>query len=122
MNHNPRVNSIKRAQKEKLLLKEVSVLFFDLAKEHPELHALTPTRAELSADKSMLHIYFYSAQGKDHYNQLLELLKLYRPSMRSILAQKSSSRYVPDIRFHFDEKYVKQERFEKIMEKIKTST
>lgn len=120
MSHNPRVHAIKRAQKEKLLLREISHLFLELVKEHPELVILTPTRAELSLDKGTVHVFFYTAEGLKKYEELLEILKLYRPSMRKALAQKVPGRYVPEIRFHFDDKFTKQERFEQIMEKVKT--
>lgn len=120
MSHNPRVHAIKRAQKEKLLLREISLLFLSLIKEHPQLGVLTPTRTELSTDKGTVHVFFYTAEGIEKYEELLELLKLYRPSMRKNLAQKIRGRYVPEIRFHYDDKFTKQERFEQIMEKVKT--
>ncbi|MGB8468185.1 MAG: ribosome-binding factor A [Candidatus Babeliales bacterium] len=120
MSHNPRVHAIKRAQKEKLLLREISHMIHELSLEHPSLRALTVTRSALSPDKSMFTIFLYAENEVEGYKEPLEILKLYRPSMRKTLAQKITGRYVPDIRFAYDTKYTKQARIEQLMEQIKT--
>jgi ribosome-binding factor A len=120
MSNNPRVHTIKRAQKEKLFLREMSRLLQQVSIEHKELQSIFVSRVELSTDKSTLFVFLYTAQGQEHFENCLEILKLYRPSMRASLAKAIKARYVPDIRFVFDERFEKQERFEELMERIKS--
>lgn len=115
-----RVSDIKRSQKERLLFRELSQLYLQLVLDNPPLRNLSLSRVRLSPDKSMCTLFFYTDEGIDAFKEYLEILKLYRPSLRKAIAGKIESRYVPDLRFKFDETYEKQEAFEELMEQIKT--
>lgn len=121
MNNNPRVHAFKRAQKEKLYLREVSHLLLTVAQEQPILRSLMLTRVQLSPDKGILTIFFYDSEGETHFNEALEYLKLYRPSMRKALANTVKGRYVPELRYAFDDTHEKRERFEALMQKVAES-
>lgn len=114
-----RVKTIKHAQKEKILYRELSQFFLQLTLDHPELRELTLTRVKISVDKSLCTVYFYTPLGPDHFEHYsLDVLKIYKPSIRKALAQKIPARYTPDIRFAFDDRYEKQQRLEDLMQKI----
>ena len=113
------VSDIKRSQKESLLFREVASLFLQLTLDNPILSGLSITRTQLSSDKSVCKILFYHPEGKAKFDELLEVLKLYRPSVRKALADRVRFRYVPEILFKFDAEYSKQVRIDELFEKLK---
>jgi ribosome-binding factor A len=116
---NSRISDIKRAQKEKLLYRELSKLVLEIKQDNPQLHDISLTRTTLSPDKSLCTAFFYTSEGKEAFKEALEVLKLYKPSIRKAIGSSIKSRYTPDLRFAFDDHYEKQEHFEQLMEKIK---
>lgn len=117
--NNSSVQNIKKAQKERQLFRELSHLFLRLILEDNRLRDFHISRVRLSPDKGICTIYFYSARGQDYFNEILEILKLYRPSLRKAISAKIESRYTPELRFAFDEHYEKQEKLEKLMDAVK---
>lgn len=113
-----RPHSFKKAQKEKLLLRAISELFYRTASEDPELHGLSISRVELTPDKGHVLVFFYTPEGKEIFDSKLERLKLYKPSLRAALASEIPSRYTPDIRFMYDATYEQQRRVEEILLKV----
>jgi len=113
------VRDIKRAQKERMLLKHVADLFHQAALDDDRIQGLFVNRVALSADKSKCTVYFYSVHGKKYFEEKLEFLKLYKPSLRKAIASAIKSRYVPDFTFTFDDQYEKQEKVEQLFEQIK---
>jgi len=116
---NIRVSSIKREQKETLLFREISQLVLQLTLDDSRLHGLFVNRVKLSADKGMCTIFFYTDAGIDAFKELMKTLILYKPSLRSAIAARIPSRYVPNLLFKFDSKFEKQQRIEQLLEKIK---
>ncbi len=114
--HNQR--DIKRAQKESLMLKEISQLFHKIAIDDPKLSGLAVNRVRLSDDKSICFVYFYSPDGKEDFDAKFEHLKLYKPSMRKGLSQSINARYTPEIVFQYDSQFEKQERIENLISKL----
>ncbi|HJM69178.1 MAG TPA: ribosome-binding factor A [Candidatus Babeliales bacterium] len=113
------VQDIKRKQKESLLLKEISKLFFELALDNSDFQSLFINKVVLSPDKALCSVYFYSPRGIEFFKQQLEKLKLFKPSLRKALSQKINSRRVPQIVFVFDSQLEKQEQVEHLLDKIK---
>lgn len=113
------VREKKRAQKERLLLREISKLYFQAAADDPALQGLIINRVQLSEDKSFCTVYFYSEEGKKVFDEKFDRLKLYKPSLRKALADILKFRYMPDLRFAFDDQYEKQRSIEKLLDKIK---
>ena len=110
---------IKRAQKERLLLREISQLFMKAAMDDPSLEGVFVSRIALSPDKGLCYIYFYTPAGKDVFNEKLEVLKLYKPSLRSALAKAIPSRYTPDLLFKFDEVFEKEAKINALLDQLK---
>lgn len=115
------VRDIKRAQKESTLLRQISTLFMQTAMDDPRLKDIFINRVELSSDKGVCTVYFYSAKGEDYFNELLNVLKLYKPSLRTALARSIKSRYTPELIFKFDKQFEKQQKIENLLESLKES-
>ncbi|KKP35284.1 MAG: Ribosome-binding factor A [candidate division TM6 bacterium GW2011_GWF2_32_72] len=114
------VKDIKRAQKEALLLKEISQLIYRIVKDHPEWPMFSITRVELSSKKSICNMFFYLEGGPEKFKEFLEELKLYKPSIRATIAKQIRSRYVPDLVFKYDEVFEKQQRIEHLLDEVKS--
>ena len=113
------VKNIKKAQREKLLLRHISKLFMEATQEDSIIRNLTITRVVLSQDKGHCFVYFYTPQGIKDFEEKLNQLKLYKPSLRKSIATSLDFRYVPEITFKFDESFEKQEHVEQLMEQLK---
>ena len=113
------VSNVKKAQKESLLFREISQLFLQASMDDSRLQGLFVNRVTLSPDKGLCTVYFYTGQGEEHFNQLLYVLTLYKPSMRKSLASTVKGRYVPDLLFKFDKQFEKQQRIEELIETVR---
>ncbi len=113
-----RVREIKRRQKASQLYKTISELFLQAAQEDSRLQDIFVNRVELSADKSICWVLFYSAYGKEHFEKVLPVLELYEPSLRKSIAESIQGKYVPELRFQFDNQLEKQLRIEKILDSL----
>lgn len=117
-----RIHHIKKAQKEALLLKELSRFFHEITLDDSRMNDIILNRVELSRDKSVCTLLFYTAKGRAYFDEILSTLILYKPSMRKALADNIQSRYVPQLRFVFDEKFEKQMRIEHLLSSIETES
>lgn len=95
-----------------------------IAYDEPIVAQIFLTRAELSSDGGICYLYFsaYGAptvEGRaDVFKEACGRLILYKPSLRKALAQSMHSRYVPDLRFMFDEQREKEMRVNDILLKV----
>lgn len=112
-------SAIKRAQKESVLMQELSKMLLQLSLDDNRLQGVFINRVKLSRDKGVLTIYFYMSEGPDAFKEKLHTLVLYKPSLRKSLASAVPSRYVPELVFKFDDSFDKQQRIETLLEKIK---
>ena len=113
-----KVSTIKRAQKEKLLLRVISQLFYEAASDDSRLHGVSISRVTLSPDKGHCDIYFFTPEGKAAFDEKLEIMKLYKPSLRAALAKEIASRYTPEIVFKFDAQFEQHQKLEKILDSV----
>ncbi len=114
------VRDIKKAQKESLLLKEISQFFLQLILDDKELEGLSISRVKLSDDKSICIVFFYTPAGPEAFKEKLPKLILYKPSLRKALSQGLALRHTPDLKFKFDNIVEKQIKIEQLLDKIKT--
>lgn len=118
-----RAQEVKRSQKKSFYLRELSHFFSYISQDEPLLAQLYITRVELSDDGGICYVYFSSykerrEEKRQAYAEAIELLKLYKPSVRKSLASSMRSRYVPDLRFEFDEGKEKEIEVNKLLLKI----
>ena len=119
MNNNSTVASIKRSQKESLLLRELSKMLHQLSLDDKALEGLIINKVELSKNKGFCYVYFYDSAGPETFRQKLNSIVLYKPTMRKALASIIDSRYVPDLKFLFDESFEKKQRIETLIDEVK---
>jgi len=114
-----KTKELKRAQKESLLRKELSKLFLNIKQDDSRFADIFINRIKLSSDKSVIHVFFYTHDGHEHFKERLSLLILYKPSMRKALSQLIPSRYTPEIIFKYDTTFEKQCKIEQLLDKVK---
>ncbi|MCK4499006.1 ribosome-binding factor A [Candidatus Babeliales bacterium] len=114
-------SSIKRAQRQSYILRELTPILQELFANDQALSKLFVTRLELSPDGSLCHIFFSTFSGvnpKEEYTKASSTLILYKPSVRKALSNILPSRYTPDIRFHYDAGKEKERYLNTLFEKI----
>lgn len=114
-----KLSSIKTAQKESVILRILGVLFEEAVRESLALQGWYVTRAELSPGKTVVNIYVYSEDGESIFKDILEKIKIYKPSMRKALATELQKRYTPDIVFAFDEQLKRTLHMERLLDRVK---
>jgi ribosome-binding factor A len=118
------LSEIKREKKKSVYLREISELLHLLAEEEKEVSRVYVTRVELSADTGICYIYFsaYSCldekSSKEVFEEVLKVLKLYKPSIRKSLSKKIHARYIPELIFCYDEKREKVNKINSLLEKV----
>lgn len=118
------MHEVKRERKKSFYLRELSALLTRLVQDEPSLLQLYFTKVEMSADGGLCYVYcsFLNACGPEEGHKLFEVarekLVLYRGSMRKALAGAASGRYVPDLRFFFDESKEKEKRVTDLLSKV----
>lgn len=114
----PKSHEIKREKKKALYLREISSLIQKISIDEPSVLQVYVTRIDLSADTGICYVYFSSFKDKNAFKEALEVLKLYKPSMRSVLGKSLKLRYAPDLIFLYDEKKEKVQKMEELLEKV----
>ncbi len=112
------VAHIKRSRKEATLHKIISTLFMQIRLEDDRLNNIFINRVHLSPNKSTCHVLFYSPGGPEEFKKSIQILKLYKPSMRKALADSTRSRYVPDLYFEYDAQFEKQQELENLLNNV----
>lgn len=110
---------IKRAQKESLLLRELSNYYLRITMDDARLRDISLNRVKLSKDKSVCTLFFFTPKGLPVFQELLPILILYKPSMRKALAQSVNARYTPELIFKYDESFEKFLELDAVFEALK---
>lgn len=123
--HKSTTADVKRERKKALYLRELSLYIDTIAEEQPAVREIYLSRLELSADGGMCYLYFATitpvnpdAASEERFKAALEVLKLYKPSMRKALAHGLQARYTPDLYFMFDEKREKLDRINALLDQV----
>ncbi|MCX5922680.1 MAG: ribosome-binding factor A [Candidatus Dependentiae bacterium] len=116
------VRNIRRVQKETQLLREISNLILQTSLDAPELKELYVNRVTLSPDRSRCYVYFATNGGKEVFDKKLGHLILYKPSMRTALANSLDLRYTPDLVFRYDQISEKERRIAELFTLISPDT
>ena len=111
---------IKQEKKKSLFFRELSVFIQKIAETEKSVADVFISRVELSDDSGILYIFFSSLKepAEDFYREALEVLKLYKPSMRKALAQILQGRYTPELVFMYDDKFEKVRRVNELLDKV----
>ena len=74
----------------------------------------------MSSNKSSAHVLFFSEKGEEFFNEKLNFIILYKPSVRKALSQILNSKYTPNIIFQYDKTLEKQAKIEALLDKVKS--
>lgn len=110
--------NIKREKKNSLFLRESSKLIQFLAMDEPALLKVFITRVNLSNDYKFCYIYFSTYTNQAAYNEALEVLKLYKSSLRRALAQRINGKYMADLVFMYDDIKDKERHINDLLDKV----
>lgn len=112
--------AIKREQKKSLFFRELSVFVQKISETEKSVANVFISRVDLSDDCGILYIFFTSLQepSQKYFDEALDFLKLYKPSMRKALAQTLQGRYTPELVFMFDDKFEKVRRVNELLDKV----
>ena len=118
MKYSSNVSQIKREQKSSLYLHEISSLIQTLSLDEPKLIKVFVTRVSLSKDYGICFVYFSTYTDKTAFDEALEILKLYKPSLRKALSGRIVGRYTPNLVFLYDETKEKERKIEDLLDKV----
>ena len=110
---------IRREKKQSFLFRGLSSLFRKLSLDEPFLLTIYLTRIEISPGKGACNLFFGSHKGIEGFNEALEILKLYKPSIRSSLAHLLQGRHTPLLIFKYDVNVEKTELMSKLLDEVK---
>ncbi|MBM3886601.1 hypothetical protein FJ364_01610 [Candidatus Dependentiae bacterium] len=124
--HKSTTADVKRERKKSLYLRELSAFIDVIAQEQPAVREVYLSRLDLSADCGICYLYFAAiapseenkALAQERFNAALEVLKLYKPSLRKNLAACLQARYTPDLVFLYDENREKIDRVNELLDKV----
>lgn len=68
----------------------------------PRLDLVTVTSAEVSSDLMVANIYVITHGGPERYAEMLDGLESAKGRIRSLLGQRITLRFTPELRFHID--------------------
>lgn len=113
-------SDVKRERRKSLFLREITSLVQELAIDEPAVANVYVSNIDMSANTGICYIYFSSYQepGEEVFGKALELLKLYKPSMRKAFAGRVQTRYAPDLVFMFDKAKEKERRVNDLLNKV----
>ncbi len=111
---------IKRERKKSLYMQHITSLVQAVAAEEPVVAQLYVSDVDLSADTGICYVLFsaFKDPGEEIFNQALNVLKLYKPSMRKALADRVQARYAPNLIFKYDVAKERQRRIDSILDKV----
>ena len=110
---------IRKAQRESYFYREMSTLFSRITIDDPRLSGLFINKVSLSSSGSACVVLLLATNGRPEFEEKLQTLILYKPSMRAALAKTSHGRYTPNLIFRYDEDQEKTDRINRLIDKLK---
>jgi len=110
---------IRKAQRESYFYREISTLFGRITIDEPRLQGLYINKVSLSSDGGTCVVLFLATNGREEFEEKLQTLILYKPSLRSALAKTSHGRYTPNLIFRYDEDQEKVDKINRLIDKLK---
>ena len=118
---------VKRERKKSVYLRELSSLIELIAQDHQPVRDVYLSTVDLSADGGICYLYFASVTPvngdqqalEDIFQRALDVLKLYKPSLRKALAQSLQARYTPDLLFLLDKPREKVDRINQLLDQVR---
>jgi ribosome-binding factor A len=114
------MTSFSRAERVSGLIQETLSDLLNKRIHDPRLHMATITRVKMSADLKSARIY-YAIYGDDKRSQdAAKGFESARGFIKRILAPKLGLRYMPDLKFFYDDSFDYGSHIDQLLEKIKS--
>lgn len=112
--------AVKRERRKSLFLQEFSSLFQEIYLEQPVFADIYVSKVDLSNDTGICYVYFatFKEPGEEVFLKALDVLKLYKPSLRKAFAGRIDTRYAPDLVFVFDKGKAQERRINELLDKV----
>ncbi len=97
-------SSVKRERRKSLFLQEIIAIIRDLAEQEPVIADIYVSNVDISPNSGICYVYFSSFKepGQEVFLKALDVLKLYKTSLRKNFVQRVNMRYGPELVFLFD--------------------
>lgn len=109
---------VRKEQKLALYFRQISTFIQMISQDEPMVLKTYVTRVDLSADGGICYVYFATYGKKEDFDEVLKVLKLYKPSIRKNLALAIRGRYTPDLIFLYDEVKEKERRINDLLDAV----
>jgi len=113
-----KASEVKKEKKKSFFLQEISNFIRQISEDDSRLKSVFVTKVELSKSGGICYVYFSSYDSNFNSEEILDVLKLYRPSVRTALSKVVHSKYIPDIRFVYDKVKEKERRINELLDEI----
>jgi ribosome-binding factor A len=114
------MTSFDRAERVSGLIQETLSELLKKRIHDPRLHMATITRVKMSADLKSARIYYAIYGGEKKSKDAARGFESARGFIKRILAPKLGLRYMPDLKFFYDDSFDYGSYMDQLFEKIKT--
>jgi ribosome-binding factor A len=112
----------RREQKTTLVYHALASILQKLSLDEPALAKVYVTKVKMSGDYKICYVYFSTYGPKEDFDAALAILKLYKPSMRKVLATQVGGRYTSDLIFQYDTVKEKERRVQELLDEVAKET
>lgn len=113
-------SEVKKERRKSLFLRTISALIQELATKEPAVADLFVSKVDISANSGICYVYFstFKEPGEQVFDNAMQVLKLYKPSLRKAFAKQVKTRYAPDLVFMYDKVKEKERRITELLDKV----
>jgi ribosome-binding factor A len=115
------MTSFSRADRVSGLIQEALSDLIKKSIHDPRLHMATITKVRMSADLKLARIYFVVSGDEKRSGDAAKGFESARGFIKRNLAAKLGLRYMPDLKFFYDDSFDYGSHIDQLLEKIKTS-
>jgi ribosome-binding factor A len=114
------VSDIKKERRKSLFLREMTMLIRELAERESVIGDIFVSHIDISPNSGVCYVYFstFKEPGQEIFDNALQMLKLYKPSLRKTFAHRVQTRYAPELVFLYDKAKEKERRINDLLNKV----
>lgn len=113
-------NTIRQQRMAASYKQEISALLcFEL--DHPDLQGVTITQVHVTPDLKLAKIYFQVPEGRERESEVIQGFQHSKKFLKKILGQRVPLKFIPDLRFYYDETEEVYSQIDHLFQKIQDS-
>lgn len=114
------VAEVKRERRKSLFFREITTLVQEVASKEVLIADVYVSHVDISSNSGICYVYLSSFKEpcESIVMQAINVLKLYKPSMRKEFASRVQTRYAPDLVFVYDKAKEKERRINELLAKV----